>query len=101
MGALIEAIRLVKLPLVKENRMKKSWDWCVLVIRTLICCALICLPYFAFERYALNRLCHGGVDAPAWCSGSLKSVYAHMQSTYWQVGFLRYFQFKQIPNFLL
>ncbi|CAM9730433.1 unnamed protein product [Ectocarpus sp. 13 AM-2016] len=36
-----------------------------------------------------------------WCAWKVPSVYAHVQSTYWNVGAFRYFQWKQIPNFLL
>lgn len=36
-----------------------------------------------------------------WCAWRVPSVYAHVQSAYWNVGALRYYQWKQIPNFLL
>ncbi|CAM9143327.1 unnamed protein product [Scytosiphon promiscuus] len=36
-----------------------------------------------------------------WCAWTVPSVYAHVQSAYWGVGALRYYQWKQIPNFLL
>ena len=36
-----------------------------------------------------------------WCNSSLRMSYGHIQSEYWNVGFLRYFEFKQIPNFAL
>mgnify|MGYP002050440369 CR=1 FL=1 len=39
--------------------------------------------------------------APAWCRERVPSIYAHVQRTYWNVGFLRYYELKQLPNFAL
>lgn len=38
---------------------------------------------------------------PSWCMKPVPVLYSYIQDVYWDVGFLRYFQFKQIPNFLL
>ncbi|XP_026719329.1 GPI mannosyltransferase 2 isoform X2 [Athene cunicularia] len=38
---------------------------------------------------------------PPWCSWRFPVVYSYIQDTYWNVGFLRYFELRQIPNFLL
>lgn len=40
-------------------------------------------------------------EPPSWCQYSIPSAYSHIQAKYWQGGFLRYWQLKQIPNFLL
>lgn len=42
-------------------------------------------------------------DTPksAWCFFKLPFSYTFIQSEYWKVGFLNYWHFKQIPNFLL
>ena len=36
-----------------------------------------------------------------WCANVPPSIYTHVQSTYWNVGFLRYWTAAQIPNFLI
>ncbi|KAF8071407.1 hypothetical protein N665_1128s0006 [Sinapis alba] len=66
-------------------------------------CVCICLPFVAFQAYGFYNICHGHKldELRPWCKAKVPLLYNFIQSHYWGVGFLRYFQFKQLPNFLL
>ncbi|XP_075294335.1 GPI alpha-1,6-mannosyltransferase 2 isoform X3 [Opisthocomus hoazin] len=90
-------------------------------------CAGIFLPFALFQYYAYVRFCGPGAGRepavpaplrqlaldkgyrlaatdgvkPPWCSQRFPVVYSYIQDAYWNVGFLRYFELRQIPNFLL
>lgn len=55
------------------------------------------------QYYGWRKFCAGGAnDDMAWCHDRpFPSLYSHIQSAYWGVGLLRYWQWKQLPNFLL
>ncbi|CAN8200439.1 unnamed protein product [Coccothraustes coccothraustes] len=98
-----------------------------LVSSSALMCAAIFLPFAAFQYYAYVRFCEPGAGLaqsvpepllrlardkgyrvagvgepkPPWCSWRFPLVYSYIQDTYWNVGFLRYFELRQIPNFLL
>lgn len=98
-----------------------------LAVSTALMCASIFLPFALFQFYAYFWFCSGNVGSeyivprpllqlavnmgyqlassngvkPSWCSWNYPVVYVHVQDAYWNVGFLRYYEAKQIPNFLL
>ncbi|XP_069133374.1 GPI mannosyltransferase 2-like isoform X2 [Argopecten irradians] len=40
-------------------------------------------------------------NSTVWCSDSIPLPYSYIQKNHWNVGFMTYYQLKQIPNFLL
>lgn len=59
------------------------------------------LPVHILQYAIENNLILPGTIESTWCNASLPLAYSYVQRTYWNVGFLRYYQFKQIPNFIL
>ncbi|XP_044731152.1 GPI mannosyltransferase 2 [Chrysoperla carnea] len=60
------------------------------------------LPQFLID-YGLknNYKMAAGENVSIWCSYTIPFAYSYVQRVHWDVGFLKYYQFKQIPNFLL
>lgn len=77
-----------------------------LAVQVLVTGALRCLcifvPFIAFQAYGYYNICLGNPNSlRTWCKARPPLLYNHIQTHYWGVGFLRYFQLKQLPNFLL
>ncbi|KAL6623255.1 hypothetical protein ACP70R_033134 [Stipagrostis hirtigluma subsp. patula] len=88
-----------------DAAVQKKRPW--LAVQALVIGALrsifIFLPFFAFQAYGYLNICvHGNSEElRPWCKAKVPLLYGFIQSHYWGVGFLRYFQVKQLPNFLL
>jgi phosphatidylinositol glycan class V len=67
--------------------------------------AIILAPSLAYQYVAYRTFCLApavfGDIVPDWCDNTIPSIYNHVQSKYWNVGFLRYWTPSQAPNILL
>lgn len=67
--------------------------------------ASIVLTPFVYHNYSGYILfctnTQPSTSPPAWCHSFPPSIYTHAQSQYWNVGFLRYWTFAQVPNFIM
>lgn len=102
------------------------WVIIRLLLTSLLGTAIIALPFCAFQYYGYRTFCTPSVSLerippallslaerkgyrvpdengppPLWCMRPLPLLYSHIQDVYWDVGFLRYFELRQIPNFIL
>ncbi|KAK9802046.1 hypothetical protein WJX73_005814 [Symbiochloris irregularis] len=65
---------------------------------------IVILPTLSFQLWGWHSLCIARApdDRPEWCRSSwLPLPYGHVQRKFWDVGFLRFYRWKQAPNFLL
>lgn len=58
-------------------------------------------PIRVQEHLIKDNLVFPGSKKPSWCFNYIPLSYSLIQQNYWNVGFLRYFEIKQIPNFIL
>ena len=59
-------------------------------------------PFIYHNYIAYTVFCKSATDVvPSWCTNALPCIYTYSQSRYWNVGFLRYWSFSQIPNFIV
>lgn len=74
---------------------------------SMLSCAAIASPYFGFQLYGYRNVCPQGLETNlpepvnACHSFGPLSLYAHIQQTGWNNGLFRYWQLRQLPNFLL
>ncbi|GMH10277.1 hypothetical protein Nepgr_012118 [Nepenthes gracilis] len=82
---------------------KRAYLFLQIVIAGVVLCICILIPFLAFQSYGYYHICRGHSleEMRPWCKARIPLMYNFIQSHYWGVGFLRYFQLKQLPNFLL
>ncbi|OXA58407.1 GPI mannosyltransferase 2 isoform X2 [Folsomia candida] len=80
----------------RERRNPFFW----LITKALICLIFLA-PFLAFQVYALLKFCNEwDGEVPLYCRYEILP-YSYIQNKYWNVGPFKYFEFKQIPNFIL
>ncbi|XP_069751576.1 palmitoyltransferase ZDHHC18-A [Narcine bancroftii] len=108
----------------------KDWHklWLCLILRSVLLVTagsvVIILPFVLFQYYGYLTFCRSAVltipqhllllakekgfrvpnkdsVVPSWCHHHYPFIYSYIQDTYWNVGFMRYYQLQQLPNFLL
>lgn len=99
------------IPIPKLLRTWKSVVYALLItgFKVMVSMVIILLPFVTFQLYGYSLFCldvpskelQTEPSKPPWCSWRIPFSYSYIQSHYWNVGFLKYFEVKQIPNFIL
>ncbi|KAF9582830.1 hypothetical protein BGW38_010701 [Lunasporangiospora selenospora] len=81
------------------STMQKLWA----VVKTGFLCLVTLLGFLAVQAYGFSLYCgekRSTLDPRPWCDNTPPLIYNFVQEFYWNVGFMRYYEVKQIPNFL-
>ena len=74
-------------------------------MKLIILIGIVLVPFLFFQLYGYSLYCipltRDATHYNSWCNKWLPFPYSYIQDTYWNVGFLRYFELKQMPNFFL
>lgn len=82
-----------------KTRSLGMFGYCVLYAS--ICSAIAVSGFVSFQVYGYRQFC-SLPEQPTWCKSlSVAPLYSHVQSHYWNVGFMRYWTVLQLPNFIL
>lgn len=78
------------------------------IMYQIYCYVLFCtsiLPEPDIPEIVVDYVTRNDLKVPSeptkWCFRNIPLAYTYVQSRYWDVGFLQYYTFKQIPNFIL
>ncbi|KAG0030807.1 hypothetical protein BGZ81_002165 [Podila clonocystis] len=83
---------------------KPTMQKLAVLVKTAALCAISWVGFLAVQAYGYYLYCsedHSNVYMRPWCLAKPPLLYTFVQSFYWNVGFLRYYEIKQIPNFLM
>ncbi|KAJ1982708.1 ER membrane glycoprotein subunit of the GPI transamidase complex-like protein [Dimargaris verticillata] len=69
--------------------------------RATVYCAIALTGFVLFQLYGYKLYCTSAQINRPWCHARIPLLYSFVQTHYWNVGFLNYYELKQIPNFLL
>lgn len=102
----------------KHCLFSSRWDRVTFVLGSCIRILLVCLPLFVYQYYLYSTFCETDGKSYSSTSSSLLptlstlssplctqvpwySLYRHLEHQYWGISFFGFYQWKQLPNFLI
>jgi len=87
----------------RSNKQAYWLDFLWIVFSTTCHLVIVIAPYIFWQWKGYQAFCVASEPEiqPGWCHNKIPSLYGYVQDKYWNVGFLKYWQLKQIPNFAL
>ena len=86
------------------SRILRACLWILIGAATslLVFSPMILFQFHGYRSFCLPTPLKPSEALPNWCEDKpIPRIYPHVQSRYWGVGFLKYWQLKNLPNFIL
>ena len=76
-----------------NKRDKCLKNTCAILMWTGMASTMVLLPYIGMQVYGYEVFCQNREQqTPEWCRFSFPSIYSYVQNTYWDVGFLNFYE---------
>ncbi|RKP27861.1 GPI mannosyltransferase 2 [Syncephalis pseudoplumigaleata] len=86
--------------LIRQTRLIGAKHLLMRCLTAVMLSAMVIGGMACFQWYGYQQYCLGDTPRP-WCQARVPLLYSFVQVEYWNCGFLRYFEWKQLPNFAL
>ncbi|KAK9760005.1 ER membrane glycoprotein subunit of the GPI transamidase complex-like protein [Basidiobolus ranarum] len=84
-----------------KNRSKSIVIYTAQILKAIVLSLLTLLGMVSFQVYGYMNYCVNQSEPRPWCQSRIPLLYSFVQEEYWNCGLFRYYEWKQIPNFLL